>query len=425
VKTDAVTFAQDIAPIIHENCSGCHHKKGAGPFSLINYEDVFAKAKTIVEVTQVRYMPPWPADPSYRHFKEEKYLSQDQINLIQKWVLEGKQPGDTASLIYPEFNYYSSLGKPDAIVDLPRIPITGNGRDQFLIVKGLGEILQDTFVRSIEFVPDQKNYVHHVNGFMLNYNRKPKPSDLQVLNIESEAYEQDYAKLNLIDSVQGVPERIHSAFNYLPGVFASAYPDGIGGFQIHKNFALVCNDLHYGPAEMDTFDESKIYIYFAKSVPKRLTKELMMGTNGVSSIKPPLVIAPNEIKTCRSSLYIPESISVLTINPHMHLIGQSFKAYVLDPNRDTIPLISIPEWDFRWQYFYTFPKMLKIPAGSTIHVEAVFNNTSDNYNNPFDPPQKIQERTDLFGAGMKTTDEMLQFILTYLPYELGDEQIEL
>ena len=43
----------------------------------------------------------------------------------------------------------------------------------------------------------------------------------------------------------------------------------------------------------------------------------------------------------------------------------------------------------------------------------------------FDPPQRIQERTDLFGAGMKTTDEMLQFIITYLPYELGDEEIEL
>ena len=98
---------------------------------------------------------------------------------------------------------------------------------------------------------------------------------------------------------------------------------------------------------------------------------------------------------------------------------------MVDANKDTIPLISIPEWDFRWQYFYTYPKMLKIPAGSTIHVEALFDNTLDNYNNPFDPPQRIQERTDLFGAGMKTTDEMLQFIITYLPYELGDEEIEL
>ncbi len=109
----------------------------------------------------------------------------------------------------------------------------------------------------------------------------------------------------------------------------------------------------------------------------------------------------------------------------MHLIGTSFKAYAVGPGKDTIPLIHIPEWDFRWQYFYTFQKMLKIPAGSRIEVEAVFDNTSDNYNNPFDPPRQIQERTDLYGAGMRTTDEMLQFIITYVPYQVGDEDIVL
>jgi len=420
-----VSFAKDIAPIIHTNCSPCHHKGGAGPFNLITYQDVSDKAKTVAEVTKARYMPPWPADPNYSHFKGEKFLTETQINLIQQWVEEGKQAGDTQSIKYPELQYYSSLGKPDVVLELPEIEIQGDARDRFLVVKNLGQILQDTFVRAIEFIPNQKTYVHHVNGFMLNYQKAPPKSTINVLNIESELYEKDFAKLNLLDPSQPVPQRIHSAFNYLPGVFAAAYPEGIGGFKMNKNFALICNDLHYGPAEKDTTDRSKIHIYFAKSPPKRPTKELMMGTNGVSSIKPPLVIEPNEIKTCRSSLYIPESISILTINPHMHLIGESFKAFVVDANKDTIPLISIPEWDFRWQYFYTYPKMLKIPAGSTIHVEALFDNTLDNYNNPFDPPQRIQERTDLFGAGMKTTDEMLQFIITYLPYELGDEEIEL
>lgn len=211
----------------------------------------------------------------------------------------------------------------------------------------------------------------------------------------------------------------------MPGVFASGYPEGIGGFKLSQRFSLVCNDLHYGPAMKDTTDQSAIYIYYSKTAPKRVTKELMMGTNGVSSIKPALVIKANEKKTCRSSLYLPESISVLTINPHMHLLGTSFKAYAIGPSKDTVKLISIPKWDFRWQYFYTFPKMLKIVAGSTLHLEATFDNTADNVNNPFDPPQQIQERTDLFGSGMRTTDEMLQFIITYLPYELGDEDIEL
>jgi hypothetical protein len=420
-----ITFSEHIAPIIHQNCSPCHHQKGAGPFNLITYQQVSRKAKTVAKVTKLRYMPPWPADPNYSHFKDEKYLTDVQIELIQKWVKSGKLPGDTAHITYPTFNYYSNLGEPDKIINLPEISINGNSRDQFWLVKSLGKITQDTFVKAIEFVPDQKAYIHHVNGYLLNYSQEPVKTSNRLVDIESKDYENEVKSLKLMDMPSDQVQKVHSAFNYLPGVFASSYPEGIGGFKISKDFALVCNDLHFGPSFQDTMDHSQIYIYFSKTKPKRPTREIMMGTNGVSAIKPPLKIQPNEVKTCMSSLYIPESISVLSINPHMHLIGTSFKAYAVQPNKDTIPLIYIPSWDFRWQYFYTFLKMKKIPAGSTIQLEAVFDNTINNPLNPFDPPQLIQERTDLFGAGMRTTDEMLQFIITYLPYEVGDEDIEL
>ena len=132
-------------------------------------------------------------------------------------------------------------------------------------------------------------------------------------------------------------------------------------------------------------------------------------------------IEPNTVKNVWSKFKVPEDISILTINPHMHLLGKSFKAYALKPGGDTIRLISIPRWDFSWQYFYTFKKMVKIPAGSTIVAEGVYDNTRQNLNNPFSPPQLI---TDQSGS-MKATDEMFQFIVTYLPYQSGDENVSL
>ena len=111
----------------------------------------------------------------------------------------------------------------------------------------------------------------------------------------------------------------------------------------------------------------------------------------------------------------------------MHLLGKSFKAYAVSSNQnDTIPLIKIDDWNFRWQYFYTFPKMIKIPAGYEIIVEAEFDNTTKNVDNPFNPPRKITEKNWGNGKGsMKTTDEMHQFIITYLSYKNGDEKISL
>jgi hypothetical protein len=211
----------------------------------------------------------------------------------------------------------------------------------------------------------------------------------------------------------------------LPGSFGVKYPDGIGGFVLKKNGAFVGNDIHYGPSSKRLTDSSKLYLYFTDKPIKRNTYEIMLGTNGISPIVPPLVVPPNKISNHVSEITIYNSISVLTINPHMHLIGKSFKAFAVKPNGDTIPLIEIPKWRFQWQYFYTFKKPVKIPKGSRIVVNASFDNTSANPNNPNKPPQMIAERLENGGASMRTTDEMLQFIITYMNYEDGDENISL
>src|SRR5580693_4347796 len=84
------TFAEDIAPIVFKKCAPCHRPGEAGPFPLLSYDDVKKKAKTIAAVTAARYMPPWPADPSYSHFLRERVLTDQQIALIKNWVANGQ-----------------------------------------------------------------------------------------------------------------------------------------------------------------------------------------------------------------------------------------------------------------------------------------------------------------------------------------------
>src|SRR5687768_1984252 len=63
-----ITFNKEIAPIVFNNCAGCHRPGESAPFSLLGYEDVRKRAKLIVDVTQRRYMPPWLPDPNFVHF---------------------------------------------------------------------------------------------------------------------------------------------------------------------------------------------------------------------------------------------------------------------------------------------------------------------------------------------------------------------
>ena len=86
-------FDTHIEPIITENCVPCHRENGGAQFTLTSYEKVRKKAKTIAKVTALRYMPPWPAYPSYSHFIGEKRLTQAQIQTIQNWVAQGCAPG--------------------------------------------------------------------------------------------------------------------------------------------------------------------------------------------------------------------------------------------------------------------------------------------------------------------------------------------
>jgi hypothetical protein len=65
--------------------------------------------------------------------------------------------------------------------------------------------------------------------------------------------------------------------------------------------------------------------------------------------------------------------------------------------------------------------MLKLERGTKICVEALFDNTSNNPNNPNNPPKHIHGQT----GSMRTTDEMLQLICSYVAYQQGDENISL
>ena len=426
-KNSPITFSEHIAPVIHQNCTPCHRPDGPGPFSLITYKDVLKKAKTIKQVVSTRYMPPWPADPYYTHFADERVLSDENISLIVQWIENGTPLGDSTKIPPPPaFPEKSLLGKPDLVLKMKKpLFVKGDNKDKFLLMKFPWDIERDTFIRAIEFVPGKKKLVHHMNGFMINYEDGKKKNAFEgewwVDTYEYE-YPAAYEKMKLAHDDGTYPALTPSVSNYLPGVLPFIYPEGIGGFSIKKKGVILLKDIHYGPRAKDDYDDSYFNIFFDSVPPKRRTKEFQLGTLGhVREIVPPLVISPDTVMTFKTKWTVPADISILTINPHMHLLGKNYLAYALTPAGDTIRLIKIPQWKFNWQYFYTFKKPVKIPLGSTIFVFGTYDNTANNPHNPFSPPRTVGERE----GSMRTTDEMFQFIITYLPYQDGDENIDL
>ena len=131
----------------------------------------------------------------------------------------------------------------------------------------------------------------------------------------------------------------------------------------------------------------------------------------------PLVIPPHEITTFHQEAVLFNSDkSLLSICPHMHLLGKSYKVWMETPDGDSIPLVDIPQWHFEWQFYYRFLSPIHVPAGTVFKTEGVYDNTVWNPLNPNDPPIEV-------GYGSLTTDEMFLVYFIWADHQPGDEDL--
>ena len=145
------TFSQDIAPIIFNHCTNCHRPGNIAPFALTNYDEVSSAASSISYVVNNKLMPPWPPDPQFRHFINERVLSITEIQAINDWISFGMPEGDTSLLPpLPNFIDGSEIGIPDVQFELPHY-VLNSSTDEYRCFVLHSQFAQDVFIKSIEF----------------------------------------------------------------------------------------------------------------------------------------------------------------------------------------------------------------------------------------------------------------------------------
>ena len=86
-KTDhkLISYSEDIAPILIDNCTACHRKGGLGPWAMTDYNMVKGFSLMMREVLRTKRMPPWHADPSIGHFSNDRSLSTDEMKTLVRY----------------------------------------------------------------------------------------------------------------------------------------------------------------------------------------------------------------------------------------------------------------------------------------------------------------------------------------------------
>ncbi|MEX0711862.1 MAG: redoxin domain-containing protein [Pirellulales bacterium] len=373
--TGDVTYSNQVARLLEARCVRCHRPGEIAPFPLTSYDEVVGWADTIREVVQQGRMPPWFADPAHGNFANDARLSDEEKQLVYQWVDGGCPEGDRAQL--PEPNEYIEgwqIPEPDQVVYLGDEPVSVQAEgvvayQYYVVDPGFTE---DRWLRAAEARPDNRSVVHHIVAFFIPPGAK------------------------LGSGIRG------AMVGYAPGMPPVRYPAGAAQF-IAAGSKMVFQ-MHYTPNGSEQKDRSYVGLVFAD--PATVTQRVRGGMIPNRSFEIPPGADNHEV---RSEQRLTRDLRLLTLTPHMHLRGKSFRYEAEYPDGRREILLDIPRYDFNWQLRYELAEPKLLPEGTLLLCTAHFDNSQGNPSNP-DPTQTVR-------WGDQTFEEMMIGYYGALPAE--------
>jgi hypothetical protein len=375
-----LTFHRDVEPILQARCQGCHRAGEAAPMPLLKYSDARPWAKAIKQAVVTGKMPPWSADSSVGRFRNDRHLSQAEIDTLAKWVDSGAPEGNAKDAPKPlQFTDGWAIGKPDAVLEMPvayEVPAQGTVDYQWILIPGFKE---DKWIQAFEVRPGNRGIVHHVAAFWRRAGSKWMADAQPGVPVAkpSSAPETGAADGIIAEYVPGIPPLV------MPPGYAMLLPAG----------ADIMLQVHYTPNGKATQDISRVGFIFAVERPDYQVITYGLGSFGLKI--PPY--DPNY--RAQAAATFGTDVRVLGINPHMHLRGKSAEVSATYPDGRSEALLRVPKYDFNWQITYEPAGDLLLPAGTRVEAVAYYDNSP---NNPFNPDPSKEVRW-----GDQTSDEMM------------------
>ena len=343
-----VTYCAQVSRVLQKHCIECHRSGEIGPFALDDYDEVVGWADMMVEVIDQNRMPPWHASSEHGEFVNARQMPETDKQLIRDWVDQGAPFGDASALPKP-IHFQSGWrlpSEPDAIIEMNqegfKVPADGIVEYQYFVVDP--KFTEDQWVSAAQVIPGNAAVVHHCIAFI----RPPDGADFR-----------DFGVL-----AGYVPGQVGTE---LPAGYARRIPAG----------AKIVFQMHYTPTGKAEADRTKIGLVFADK--ESVTHEVM----ALVGIEQNFEIPPNrDGYTVKGDLgWRPADGELLSMAPHMHLRGKSFRVIAQRDSKDEV-ILDVPHYDFNWQHNYDLKSPIKLNSLKGVQFEATFDNSSDNPTNP-------------------------------------------
>jgi tetratricopeptide (TPR) repeat protein len=399
-----VTFSHDIAPILFANCASCHRPidgatappAGSGdedplcvagaPFSVLDYRSVRRHAPEIVSAVQRRAMPPWLPEPGHGVFTGERRLRDDQIALIARWAASGAPEGDPAEAPAPPKAASGwQLGTPDLVLT-PAEPyvLRPGARDVFRNFVLPVPITTTRYVRAVEFRADRPQVLHHAD-LALDATRVSRALDRADAG----------PGFGTMDGGQ-----VMNVYGWTPGKVPVLEPEDTA-WTLEPGADLVLL-LHMIAGASNETVQPSIGLFFSDTPPTRTPISVKLESQAID------IPAGNANYVVEDSYVLPVDVDAVSVYPHAHYLGKEMHGTATLPDGSRQELLSIRQWDIRWQDRYRYQSPVYLPRGTRLSMRFTFDNSAANPRNPARPPQHVR-------AGPRSIDEMAQLWLEVVP----------
>ena len=358
-----ISYSEEIAPMLADNCVACHRDGGIGPWAMTDYNMVRGFSLMIREVVRTQRMPPWHADPAVGHFSNDRSLSAEQTQKLVHWIEAGAPRGEGPDPLAEMDHTWGTwavhepeLGEPDYIIDIPAAEIPATGVVDYMYHFVQNNIEQDVWVKAAEILPGDRAVLHHV---ITSYGQ-----------METEGPRKGRLKREGQAGLRG----------YVPGMVSQHFPENTGVFLPAD--ATIEFQMHYTTNGKATVDESKLGIWVYDAPPEHQVFSLILA-NGRIKIPPH---AKNHMETAERVM--PKPAIIYNMLPHAHFRGKASQFSVVYPDGTEEVLLHVPNYDFNWQTTYELAEPKYIPAGTKIVHTTWWDNSAQNPANP-DPTIEV------------------------------------